>query len=70
MSESKSIRVQSVVFPEHPLSFNEWAEKMNVSTMYSEEPKPTGHYYPMKPLNLEPDPFRVRLYNFIKELLS
>ena len=70
MSESKSIRVQSVVFPEHPLSFNEWAEKMNVSVLYTEESKPTGHYYPLPPLSVEPDSFFVRLSNFTKGLKS
>jgi len=67
---SKSIRVQSVVYPEHPLSFNEWAEKMNVSSMYTQETKPTGHYYPLPPLNVDPDSFFVRLNNYFKEMLS
>ena len=70
MSESKSIRVQSVVFPEHPLPFNEWAEKMNVSVLYTEERNGSGHYYPLPPLNSKPYPFVVRLSNYLKDLMS
>lgn len=68
MSELKSIRVQSVVFPEHPLPFNEWAEKMNVSVLYEEERNGSGHYYPLPPLNTKLDSFVIRLWNIIRNV--
>jgi hypothetical protein len=44
--ENKGLRVQSVVHPEKNLSFNEWAQQLNVSCLYDERPKQSGHYYP------------------------
>ncbi len=42
---NEPIRVQSVVFPKDNLSFNEWAERLNVSSMYQEPTISSGHYY-------------------------
>lgn len=33
---NKGIKVQSVTYPEINVSFNEWAENLNVSSMYEE----------------------------------
>ena len=67
---SKSIKVKSVVFPEKPLSFNEWAEQMNVSVLYTEPRKPSGHYYTLPPLEYKSEPFFKRLVYTFKSLFN
>lgn len=57
----KVMRVQSVVYPENNLSFNEWAQQLNVSCLY-DEPQRGGHYYP--PIEIKKSFFKKVLIMF------
>ena len=56
---SKGIKVQSVVYPPKMLTFNEWAQTLNVSCMYDE---------PRKSSRLD-TPFKVER-TFVEKLLG
>lgn len=45
MKNNKGIKVQSVVYPPKMLTFNEWAQTLNVSCMYDKPLKSSGHSY-------------------------
>jgi len=66
------IKVSKSVFPEERMSFNEWAEHCNVSVNYiaDDQNRRGGHYYPLPPLNTNPDSGVVRLINYFKNLLK